>query len=125
MLRSLEHDLSLESAIDLTITSTMINYAAPGYLWSPAKGLLARQMYGIGLGRSVPTLAVEQVLDAFALVVGTMLGLILAGPAISARFWTGRAPRPPGLLAVAVLALVAIVAIGLFVVWRFGRRFAT
>ena len=66
MLRALEHELSLESTVDLTITSTMINYAAPGYLWSPAKGLLARQMYGIGLGRSVPTLAVEQVVDALA-----------------------------------------------------------
>ncbi|MGA7670504.1 MAG: lysylphosphatidylglycerol synthase transmembrane domain-containing protein [Nitrolancea sp.] len=124
MLRSLEHDLSLESAIDLTITSTMINYAAPGYLWSPAKGLLARQMYGIGLGRSVPTLAVEQVVDAFALVVGTILGLILAGPVISREILDRLSAPSAGILAVAVLALVAIVAIGLFVVWRFGRRFA-
>ncbi len=93
MLRALEHELSLESTIDLTITSTMINYAAPGYLWSPAKGLLARQMYGIGLGRSVPTLAVEQVVDALALLVGTVVGLILAGPVISREIF-GRLDAP-------------------------------
>ncbi len=124
MLRALDHELSLESTVDLTITSTMINYAAPGYLWSPAKGLLARQMYGIGLGRSVPTLAVEQVVDALALLVGTVVGLILAGPVISREIF-GRLDAPSaGVLIVAVLSAMVVIASALFVIWRFGRRFA-
>ncbi len=124
MLRSLDHELSLESALDLTITSTMINYAAPGYLWSPAKGLLARQMYGIGLGRSVPTLAVEQVVDALALLIGTVAGLILAGPVISREIFDRLDAPSVGVLAVAVLSVFIVAAGSLFVVWRFGRRFA-
>lgn len=80
MLRAISQELPLTAAVELTVTSSLINYAVPGYVGSPAKGLLARQTYGIGLGRSVPTLAVEQALDALALVIGATVGLILAGP---------------------------------------------
>jgi glycosyltransferase 2 family protein len=123
MLKSVGHDLTLGAAIDLTITSTMINYAAPGYLWSPAKGLLARQMYGIGLGRSVPTLAAEQVLDALALMLGTVAGLILAGPTISQAI-IGRVDAPSLATLLIIFAAVALViAIGVYAALRFGRRF--
>ncbi len=81
MLRAISQELPLTAAVELTVTSSLINYAVPGYVGSPAKGLLARQTYGIGLGRSVPTLAVEQALDALALVIGATVGVILAGPA--------------------------------------------
>ncbi len=80
MLRAISQELPLTAAIELTVTSSLINYAVPGYVGSPAKGLLARQTYGIGLGRSVPTLAVEQALDALVLVIGAAVGLVLAGP---------------------------------------------
>ncbi len=125
MLRSLGHDLTLDSAVELTISSTMINYAAPGYLWSPAKGLLARQMFGIGLGRSVPTLAVEQVLDALALVVGTAVGLVLAGPLISRSIFDHiRTPSTAIILTTVVLVVFVGVA-GLYLVRRFGLRFVS
>ncbi len=123
MLRSLGHDLTLESAVDLTITSTMVNYAAPGYLWSPAKGLLARQMYGIGLGRSVPTLAVEQVLDALALLLGTIAGLILAGSTITGSIFD-RVQAPSAFIVLISLFLTALVALaGLYLLRRVGPRF--
>lgn len=123
MLRSVGHDLSLGAAVDLTISSTMINYAAPGYLWSPAKGMLARQMYGVGLGRSVPTLAAEQVLDALALLLGTIAGLLLAGPTISRQIADRvDAPSLATLLSAAGVLAVIVVA-GIYVALRFGRRF--
>ncbi len=125
MLRSLGHDLSLDATVDLTISSTMINYAAPGYLWSPAKGLMARQMFGIGLGQSVPTLAVEQVLDALALLIGTVIGLLLAGPAIShALVDHMSAPSMTTIGILAVLVLVAVVG-GIYGLVRFGKRFTS
>jgi uncharacterized membrane protein YbhN (UPF0104 family) len=124
MLRSLGHDLPLDSALDLTISSTMINYAAPGYLWSPAKGLMARQLYGIGLARSVPTLAVEQVLDALALVVGTAVGLLLAGPAISHSLVDHlRTPSPWAVVATVLFIVLGALAASL-IAWRYGRRFS-
>lgn len=123
MLRSVGHDLSLGAAVDLTISSTMINYAAPGYLWSPAKGMLARQMYGVGLGRSVPTLAAEQVLDALALLLGTAAGLLLAGPTISRQI-AGRVDAPSaGTLLIAAGALALVLIAGIYAGFRFGRRF--
>jgi len=123
MLRSVGHDLSLGAAVDLTISSTMINYAAPGYLWSPAKGMLARQMYGVGLGRSVPTLAAEQVLDALALLLGTAAGLLLAGPTISRQI-AERVDAPSfGTVLIAAGALVVVVVASVYAALRFGRRF--
>jgi uncharacterized membrane protein YbhN (UPF0104 family) len=123
MLRSVGHDLSLGAAVDLTISSTMINYAAPGYLWSPAKGMLARQMYGVGLGRSVPTLAAEQVLDALALLLGTAAGLLLAGPTISRQIADRvDAPSARTLLIVAGVLAFGLIA-GIYAALRFGRRF--
>jgi uncharacterized membrane protein YbhN (UPF0104 family) len=123
MLRSVGHDLSLGAAVDLTISSTMINYAAPGYLWSPAKGMLARQMYGVGLGRSVPTLAAEQVLDALALLLGTAAGLLLAGPEISRQIATRVDAPALSTLLIAVAALAIVSVAGIYAVLRFGRRF--
>ncbi len=123
MLRSLDHDLPLSSAVDLTISSTMINYAAPGYLWSPAKGLMARQMYGIGLGRSVPTLAIEQVLDALALVLGTVLGLVLAGSVISRSILDHLHAPSTTAIALSVFALLVLLGAAAYLGNRFGRRF--
>lgn len=125
MLRSLDHDLTMDAAVDLTISSTMINYAAPGYLWSPAKGLLARQMYGIGLGRSVPTLAVEQLLDAIALLLGTLAGLILAGSTISrSMFDHAHTPSTAALLVMLVIAVTGL-CVGLYAMRRLGPRFSS
>lgn len=121
MLRSVGHDLTLGAAIDLTISSTMINYAAPGYLWSPAKGVMARQMYGVDLGRSVPTLAAEQALDALALMLGTVVGLALAGPTIS-REIVGRVSAPStSTLAIVAGVVVLAIAAAAYAILRFGR----
>lgn len=108
MLRSISQELPLTAAIELTVTSSLINYAVPGYVGSPAKGLLARQTYGIGLGRSVPTLAVEQVLDALALVAGAMVGLILAGPSSLSRL-AGSFDRSLAMMIVLLLGIGLIV----------------
>lgn len=125
MLRVLGHDLTLDAAVDLTISSTMINYTAPGYLWSPAKGLLARQMYGIGLGRSVPTLAVEQVLDAVALLLGTMVGLTLAGPTITHSILVHVRTPSTAVVVVALVLIAVILGAGISLLRRLGPRFSS
>ncbi len=125
MLRALGHDLSLDEAVDLTISSTMINYAAPGYLWSPAKGLMARQMFGIGLGQSVPTLALEQVLDAVALVVGSVIGLLLAGPEISHALVDHLSAPSLTTICIAVAVVLVVLLLAIYGLMRFGRRFAS
>ena len=123
MLRSVGHEIDLGAAVDLTISSTMINYAAPGYLWSPAKGVLARQMYGVALGRSVPTLAAEQALDALALLLGTIAGLLLAGSTISRQI-ADRVDAPSvATIIVAAGLLVLVIIAGVYLALRFGRRF--
>ena len=79
MLRAVAADLPLVSAVEMTITASLVNYALPGYTGSPAKGLLARQLHGIGFGRSTPTLVVEQVLDALALAMSAVVAMLLTG----------------------------------------------
>ena len=123
LLRAVGDELPLVPAIELTVTATMVNYAAPGYLWSPAKGLLARQFHGIAIARSLPTLATEQGLDALALLAGSLLGLAAVGPEVNARlFHELRAPAPP-LLAVCAVVLLVLVAPAFWLARRYARRF--
>ncbi|HET7036819.1 MAG TPA: flippase-like domain-containing protein [Thermomicrobiaceae bacterium] len=123
LLRAVGDELPLVPALELTVTATMVNYAAPGYLWSPAKGLLARQFHGIAIARSLPTLAAEQGLDALALLAGSLLGLAAVGPEVNARlFHELRVPSVP-LLAAGGVVLLLLAAPAFWLVRRYARRF--
>lgn len=120
MLRAVDADVPLLAAVDMTVTASLLNYAVPGYVGSPAKGLLARQLHGVGFGRSVPTLAAEQGLDALALFAGTLVGMILMGP--TGVGWV-REAVDRSLLGAVIVALVALVVVGAMAV-VLGRRYA-
>ena len=121
LLRAVGDDISLGAALELTVTSTMVSYAAPGYLWSPAKGLLARQFHGISVARSLPTLAAEQGLDVLALLLGSLAGLAAAGSAASARL-SERVASPS--LRVLLASVALLVGLAVPAAW-FGRRYAS
>lgn len=123
MLRAIDQDVPLAAALDITVTSTMVNYAAPGYLWSPTKGLLARQFHGIGFGKTLPTLAAEQGLDALALLFGSLLGLALVGPSTTDRLLEKLESPSTALLLAVVLGAVLVTALGAVVVRRFVSSF--
>lgn len=116
MLLVLDQALPLRAALRATVAATLANYAIPGYAWAPVKGLVARQAYGVALTRSAPTLAVEQALDAGALILGAGLGLLLM-PDLAAQ---AQIQPPRGLLWLALPAGAALVALAAL---RRRRRF--
>lgn len=118
MLLALDQALPLRAALRATVAATIANYAVPGYAWAPVKGLVARQAYGVGLPRSAPTLAVEQALDAGALILGGGLGLLLMpGLAAQAQF-----QPPKGMLWLGLPAGAALIALAAL---RRSGRFVT
>lgn len=119
MLRSVAAEVPLPHAVEMTVTASLVNYAVPGYAGSPVKGVLARQFHDVGFGRSLPTLAAEQVLDAAALALGAGAGLLVAGP--SAIAWFGPAGGPSGTALLAGVVGVGLVAGGALLV---ARRYA-
>lgn len=125
LLRAVRADVPLLEAIDMTVSASLMNYALPGYVGSPTKGILTRQLHGVGLGRSAPTLAVEQVLDALSLTIGAAIGLLLVGPA--GLGWVRHALDRSTMVALigAVLMLGAVGVAAFLVGRRHGRRFIT
>ncbi|MBX5443935.1 lysylphosphatidylglycerol synthase transmembrane domain-containing protein, partial [Sphaerobacter sp.] len=122
MLRAVAADVPLPHAVEMTVTASLVNYAVPGYAGSPVKGVLARQLHDVGFGRSLPTLAAEQVLDAAALALGAVVGLALAGP--SALAWIGALDGPswPAVLAGGAVALGGV-GVAVLIARRYAGRF--
>lgn len=123
MLQSVAATVPLPAAVDMTVSASLVNYAVPGYIGSPTKGVLARQLYGIGLGRSVPTLAAEQMLDALALALGSGVALLLAGPV--AVEWVQAVADHSLLTTLLLTGTVGMlgVAVGFVLLRRFAARF--
>jgi uncharacterized membrane protein YbhN (UPF0104 family) len=110
--------LDLAASARITSLASLINYAAPGFLGAPTKAILARNGHQVPIIRSLPTLAIEQILDALALVIAGLVSVLLAGPVVVGAIQTGisRDETYVGVVAVGVLILVA------FAAWVAGRR---
>jgi uncharacterized membrane protein YbhN (UPF0104 family) len=110
--------LKLSASARITSLASLINYAAPGFLGAPTKAILARNGHQVPISRSLPTLAIEQILDALALTLAGSVSVVLAGPvvvdAIQAAVSTDE--TLVGAAAVSVLILLVVGA------WVVGRR---
>jgi glycosyltransferase 2 family protein len=118
LLRRTGSVLSVMASTQITALASLINYAAPGFLGAPAKAILARNGHGLPLSRSLPTLAVEQLLDALALLTAGMMALLILGPATVLRIEMAAFAERIPLVAVVALSFAVV----LFLGWRIARR---
>lgn len=102
----------------ITSLSSLLNYAAPGFLGAPAKAIFARDRYKVPISRSLPTLAVEQLLDALLLLVAGSVAAVIAGPVLLEVFDDQNA-LIEGLAALGMLIVLGIAGAG---AWLVGRR---
>ncbi|MDI3340888.1 MAG: lysylphosphatidylglycerol synthase transmembrane domain-containing protein [Sphaerobacter sp.] len=125
MLRAVAADVPLAEVVDMTVTASLVNYAVPGYAGSPVKGALARQFHDVGFGRSLPTLAAEQALDAAALLLGAVVGMALVWPTDGpARAWLASLVDHSGtVLMISALVLALAAGAGLLAARRYAQRF--
>jgi glycosyltransferase 2 family protein len=82
LLKRTGSNLPLPAATRITALSSLLNYAAPGFLGAPAKAIFARNERKIEISRSLPTLIAEQLLDAALLLLAGTLAIIIAGPIV-------------------------------------------
>jgi glycosyltransferase 2 family protein len=112
-------DIGLAAASRVTSLASLVNYAAPGFLGAPAKAVLARDSNRVPISRSLPTLAIEQFLDALLLAVAGVIAVLLAGPLLFTQI--GSDTLVEGVYVIAATA-GTIVVVG-SILWFLAKRF--
>lgn len=111
LMRALDADVPAGLAADVTVSSSLVNYAGPGFLGAPAKAFLANRAAGAPYSKTIVTMAFEQGLDFLVLLAGSLVALLLigTGPAEEALAGHGRAARLA--LAAGAVVVIAVVAV--------------
>jgi uncharacterized protein (TIRG00374 family) len=106
--------ISIRDSTEIIFISWLVNCVVPAKLGDVYRAYLLRTNFGVSLSKTFGTVFIERVFDLFAIV---LLGL-------AAGFWSFRdgMSEPVRLVFGIGLAVVAVLAIGLFVVRNFGRR---
>ena len=105
-MRALETDVAPGLATEITVSSSLVNYASPGYLGAPAKAFMANRTLNAPYTRTAVSMAFEQGLDFLLLVIGSIVALALIGPGVLGDARAAGAPASW----VTLLALLLIVA---------------
>lgn len=116
LLRGVETSIAARLAAELTVSAALVNYASPGYLGAPAKAVLANRAARVPYGRSAVTMVAEQGLDFLVLLIGSVVALLLIGPALV------RDLRPTGGASTLVAIVVAVAALALVCGALLARR---
>lgn len=124
ILDALGSHLTAAEAADLTVTSALMNYASPGFVGASAKAILARRSNDVKYEDSAASIAFEYGLDLALLITGSVIAVLLLGPATFSPLLRWDTDLPTGLIAVVVA--VGIVAVGVLAwklgVWNFLQR---
>lgn len=118
LLNRIDLRIPLAGSARVTSLASLVNYAAPGFLGAPAKAVLARDRYQIPVSRSLPTLAVEQALDAFMLLAAATLSVLITGTAVLEVVNNGSTAGEVVTAAVLLITIALVAAAG----WFVGQR---
>jgi uncharacterized protein (TIRG00374 family) len=114
LLRSAGTEISIRDSTEIIFISWLVNCLVPAKLGDVYRAYLVKVNYGMSLSKVFGTVFIERVFDLFAIVI---LGL-------AAGFWSFRDGMSPEVQLVFVIGLVvvAVLAIGLFLIRNFGAR---
>lgn len=117
LLRGAGMRVSLRDSTEIIFIGWLVNCLVPAKLGDVYRAYLLRLNFAVSLSRTFGTVFIERIFDLFTIV---LLGL-------AAGFWSFRDGLSPEVRIIfgIGLALVAALAIGLFVVRNFGRRIIT
>lgn len=112
LMRALDADVPAGLAADVTVSSSLVNYAGPGFLGAPAKAFLANRAAGAPYGKTILTMAFEQGLDFLVLLAGSAVALLLigTGPVEEALAGYGGAARIALVFAVVAIVITLVLA---------------
>lgn len=114
LLRASVLPLATRDATEIIFLSWLVNCVVPAKLGDVYRAWLLRLNYVVSLSRTFGTVFLERVLDLFAITV----------LALASGFWSFRTGLPPAVEVVFGLgvAVVVLLATGLFTMRNFGRR---
>lgn len=114
LVRGSGENLSVRDSTEIIFISWLVNCVVPAKLGDVYRAYLLRVNYTVSLSKIFGTVFIERIFDLFAIV---LLGL-------AAGFWSFRDGLSPEIRIIFGIGLVvvALLAIGLFVVRNFGRR---
>ena len=114
LIRGTGYPLKTRDATEIIFISWLVNCVVPAKLGDVYRGYLLRVTAMVALSTSFGTIFIERIFDLFAIVI---LGLM-------AGFWSFRTNMPESVRIIFGLGLivVAVLAVGLFVVRNFGRN---
>jgi uncharacterized protein (TIRG00374 family) len=114
LLRNAGTEISVRDSTEIIFISWLVNCLVPAKLGDVYRAYLVKVNYGMSLSKVFGTVFIERVFDLFAIVI---LGL-------AAGFWSFRAGMSPEVQLVFAIGLIviAVLAIGLFLVKNFGSR---
>jgi glycosyltransferase 2 family protein len=114
LVRGAGYPLKGRDSTEIIFISWLVNCLVPAKLGDVYRAYLLRLNFGVSLSKTFGTVFIERILDLFAIV---LLGL-------GAGFWSFRdgMTEPVRIIFAFGLVVVAVLAVGLFVVRNFGRR---
>jgi uncharacterized protein (TIRG00374 family) len=114
LLRGAGIRISVRDSAEIIFISWLVNCLVPAKLGDVYRAYLLRLNFEVSLSRTFGTVFIERIFDLFAIV---LLGL-------AAGFWSFRGRLSPEIQVIfgIGLAVVVLLAVGLFVVRNFGRR---
>lgn len=80
VMRSLDARLSMGEAADITVSSSLLNYASPGFVGASAKAILANRTAEVPYRDSALAIGFEHSLDLFLLIIMSIIAILILGP---------------------------------------------
>ena len=117
VMRSLDVDLSLGEACDITVSASLVNYASPGFVGASTKAVLANQTRSVPYSSSALSIGFEHTLDLATMAISAGLVILIIGPG---AFREAANPLE-GLASFGVLVIaLAVVGVALTLAWKLG-----
>lgn len=80
VMRSMDTYLSAGEAADITVSSSLLNYASPGFVGASAKAILANRTAKVPYRDSALAIGFEHSLDLFLLIIMSTIAILILGP---------------------------------------------
>lgn len=117
VMRSLDVELTLGEACDITVSSSLVNYASPGFVGASAKAVLANQTRSVRYSSSALAIGFEHTLDLLMMAISAAIVVLIIGPE---AFREAASPLQ-GLASFGVaLIVLGVLAVALILAWKLG-----
>ena len=117
VMQSLDVDLSIGEACDITVSSSLVNYASPGFVGASAKAVLANQTRSVPYSSSALSIGFEHTLDLSLMAISAGLVILIIGPE---AFREAATPLESlASIGFLIIALV-VIAIAVGLAWKLG-----